>query len=105
MTFDFDLIKGKSIAWPRIENDEYIMVAGSVRPLMDAFRIAHTEMVLWLEGEYGLDRWEALPAPLPTRQGAHRECGGPELHRRRHVPQKTPASAVAAAGRGGKRPR
>ena len=60
VTFDFDLIKGKSIAWPRIENDEYIMVAGSVRPLMDAFRIAHTEMVLWLEGEYGLDRWEAL---------------------------------------------
>ena len=60
VTFEFDLIKGKSIAWPRIENDEYIMVAGSVRPLMDAFRIAHTEMILWLEGEYGLDRWEAL---------------------------------------------
>lgn len=60
VTFEFDLLKGKSIAWPRIENDEYIMVAGSVRPLMDAFRIAHTEMVLWLEGEYGLDRWEAL---------------------------------------------
>ena len=60
VTFEFDLIKGQSIAWPRIENDEYIMVAGSVRPLMDAFRIAHTEMILWLEGEYGLDRWEAL---------------------------------------------
>lgn len=60
VTFAFDLIRGKSIAWPRIENDEYIMVAGSVRPLMDAFRIAHTEMVLWLESDYGLDRWEAL---------------------------------------------
>ena len=60
VTFEFDVIKGKAIAWPRIENGDYIMVAGSVRPLMDAFRIAHTEMILWLEGEYGLDRWEAL---------------------------------------------
>ena len=36
------------------------MVAGSVRPLLDAFRIAHVEMVLWLESEYGFERWEAL---------------------------------------------
>jgi acetamidase/formamidase len=27
---------------------------------MDAFRIAHTELVLWLESDYGFDRWEAL---------------------------------------------
>lgn len=60
VTFEFDLIKGKAIAWPRIENDEYLMVAGSVRPLMDAFRIAHTEIIFWLEDDYGLDRWEAL---------------------------------------------
>ena len=60
VTFEFGLIKEKSIAWPRIENDEYIMVAGSVRPLMDAYRIAHTEIIFWLEEDYGLDRWEAL---------------------------------------------
>jgi amidase len=48
------------ISWPRLENDEYIMAAGSVRPLMDAFWIAHVEMVKWLESEYGFDRWEAL---------------------------------------------
>ena len=60
VTFEFDLIRGKSIAWPRIENDEYLMVAGSVRPLMDAYRIAHTEIIFWLEEDYGLDRWEAL---------------------------------------------
>lgn len=60
VTFEFDLKKGETIAWPRIENDEFLMVAGSVRPLMDAFRIAHTEMVLWLERGYGYDRWEAL---------------------------------------------
>ena len=60
MTFQFELIKNKKIAWPRYEDNDFIMVAGSVRPLLDAFRIAHVEMVLWLESEYGFERWEAL---------------------------------------------
>jgi len=60
VTFEIDVIKGKKIAWPRLENDDFIMVAGSVRPLMDAYRIAHVEMVKWLESEYGFDRWEAM---------------------------------------------
>jgi acetamidase/formamidase len=60
VTFQFDVIKGKKIAWPRYEDNEYIMVAGSIRPLLDAFRIAHVEMLLWLESEYGFERWEAL---------------------------------------------
>lgn len=60
VTFQFEVIKNKTIAWPRFEDHEYIMVAGSVRPLLDAFRIAHVEMILWLEKEYGFERWEAL---------------------------------------------
>ena len=60
MTFELDLIKGRKIAWPRLENEDFIMVAGSVRPLMDAFRIAHVEMVKWLEADYGFERWEAM---------------------------------------------
>jgi acetamidase/formamidase len=60
VTLQIDLIKGQRIEWPRLENDEFIMVAGSIRPLMDAFRIAHVEMVKWLESDYGFDRWEAL---------------------------------------------
>ena len=59
VSFKFDLIKGKKIAWPRIENDEYIMTVGSVRPLSDALRIAAVEMVEWLENEYKFDRWDA----------------------------------------------
>ncbi|MBP1598963.1 MAG: Acetamidase/Formamidase family protein [Acidobacteria bacterium] len=59
VTFQFDLIRKKKIQWPRIENSEYIMTTGSVRPLIDAFRIAHVEMVMWLTQEYGFDRWEA----------------------------------------------
>jgi amidase len=60
VTFQFELIKNKKIAWPRYEDNDFIMGAGSVRPLLDAFRIAHVEMVLWLESEYGFERWEAL---------------------------------------------
>jgi acetamidase/formamidase len=60
VTLQLDLVKNKKIEWPRLENEEHIMVAGSVRPLMDAFRIAHVEMVKWLESDYGFDRWEAL---------------------------------------------
>lgn len=56
---EFDLIKGKKIDWPRIENDTHIMVAGSARPLIDAFRLAHIELIEWLEADYGFERWEA----------------------------------------------
>jgi amidase len=59
VTFQFDLIKGHRIRWPRIENDEYIMVAGSVRPLIDALRIAYVELIDWLVSEYGFDKMEA----------------------------------------------
>jgi len=41
----FDIAKGKAIEWPRIENEEWIMVAGSSRPLMEAFKIAHIELL------------------------------------------------------------
>jgi len=54
-----DVIKGKAIGWPRIENDEYIMTTGSYRPLEDAFRIAYKEMVLWLTDEFGFEQMDA----------------------------------------------
>jgi amidase len=60
VTFQFDLVKGKRIRWPRIENDEYIMVAGSVRPLIDALRIAYVELIEWLVAEYGFDKLDAF---------------------------------------------
>ena len=59
VTLQFDLVKGKRIRWPRIENDEYIMVAGSVRPLVDALRIAYVELIEWLVADYGFDKMEA----------------------------------------------
>lgn len=59
VTFQFDLVKGKRIRWPRIENDEYIMVAGSARPLIDALRIAYVELIEWLMNDFGFEKMEA----------------------------------------------
>ena len=54
-----DVIKGKQIDWPRLEDGEYIMVAGSGRPLIDAFRLAHVELIEWLVADYGFGKWDA----------------------------------------------
>ena len=59
VAFQFDLIKGKRIRWPRFEDATHIMVAGSVRPLIDAFRIAQVELIEWLVADYGFEKMEA----------------------------------------------
>lgn len=59
VTVEFDVIKGRAIEWPRIESRDELMVVGSARPMEDAARIANTELVLWLEDDYGFDRWDA----------------------------------------------
>src|SRR5699024_8905171 len=59
VTLKFNLIKGKSIEWPRIESPEELMVVGSARPMEDAARIAYTELTNWLV-ETG--KWDQLDA-------------------------------------------
>jgi acetamidase/formamidase len=49
-----EVVKGVFAEWPRLENDDSIMVAGSYRPLEDAFRIAHTQIVQWIAKDTGL---------------------------------------------------
>jgi acetamidase/formamidase len=49
-----DVIKGVYCEWPRFEDDDSIMVAGSYRPLEDAFRIAHTQLIGWISAQTGL---------------------------------------------------
>jgi acetamidase/formamidase len=58
VVLQIDLVKGKRIDWPRLEDATHIMVAGSGRPLIDAFRLAHVELVEWLQ-EYGFGKWDA----------------------------------------------
>jgi acetamidase/formamidase len=59
VTLQLDLVKGKKILWPRIEDADHIMVAGSGRPLIDAFRIAHVELIDWLVADFGFEKMEA----------------------------------------------
>ena len=53
------LVKGIPTPWPRLEDDTYLMTTGSARPLEDAFRIAHTELVRWTASLTGLSTIDA----------------------------------------------
>jgi acetamidase/formamidase len=54
-----ELIKGVYCEWPRLQDDDYLMVAGSYRPLEDAYRIAHTQLIRWVAAETGLELMDA----------------------------------------------
>jgi acetamidase/formamidase len=54
-----DVMKGKTIRWPRFENDNYLMAVGIYRPLDDALRIAFTELVKWMHERAGLSEMDA----------------------------------------------
>ena len=59
VAFRFDLVKKKAIAWPRLEDAEYLMVAASARPLSDALRLSFVELVQWLMAEHGFEKADA----------------------------------------------
>ena len=42
-----DIVKGVTTPWPRIESDTHVMSTGSARPLEDAFRISHLDLIHW----------------------------------------------------------
>jgi acetamidase/formamidase len=46
---------GKPIAWPRAEDEQFIMAVGNARPLDEALQHATTELLRWLQEDYGLD--------------------------------------------------
>lgn len=49
------VLKGKRIHWPRGENEEFIFTVGNARPLDQCVQHATTEMLRWLDEDYGLD--------------------------------------------------
>jgi acetamidase/formamidase len=51
----FKVLKGKWSGWPRGENDEYIFTVGNARPLDQCVQHATTEMLKWLQDDYGFD--------------------------------------------------
>jgi len=69
VTLTVDLIKGHRIGAPRLEDDTYLMAAGSYRPLEDAMRIASRELIQWLTEDYGLspmDAYELLSVAMES---------------------------------------
>jgi acetamidase/formamidase len=52
--------KGRKIRWPRGENEDFIFTIGAAEPpLEQSLRHATTEMVRWLQEDYGLDKRSA----------------------------------------------
>ena len=66
------VLKAKNIGWPRAENEEWIMTVGNARPLDQATQHATTEMLRWLQADYGLD---ALGANLLLSQCVRYDLG------------------------------
>lgn len=53
--FTVGLIKDRKINWPRGENEQFIFACGNARPLDQALQHATTELMRWLESDYGLE--------------------------------------------------
>ena len=58
-TITVEVIKGVSTPTPRLENDERLLSIGCGRPLEDAVRISHVDMVRWITDLTGLDTLDA----------------------------------------------
>lgn len=59
ITLTINLIKQKRVNWPQIETSDYIMTVCSASPIRDAIWIAYKELLLWIEKEYKLNKWDA----------------------------------------------
>ncbi|HUN09142.1 MAG TPA: acetamidase/formamidase family protein [Aggregatilineales bacterium] len=59
MQFSVDLRKGQPSGWPRGENATHIFTAGNARPLDQAVQHATSEMLRWLQADYGFSAQEA----------------------------------------------
>jgi amidase len=66
------VLKGRTIGWPRGENAECIFTVGCARPLDQCVQHATTEMLKWLQQDYGLD---ALGANLLLAQCVRYDLG------------------------------
>lgn len=70
--FSVRVLKGTTIGWPRGENAADIFTVGCARPLDQCVQHATTEMLRWLQADYGLD---ALAANLLLAQCVRYDLG------------------------------
>ena len=59
VSFTVRVLKGQQIRWPRAESDTHIMAVGNARPLDQCVEHASTEMIRFLEDDFGLTTREA----------------------------------------------
>ena len=104
VAFRFGLRKKQAIAWPRLEDADHLMVAGSARPLTDALRIAFVELIDWLVADYGFDKADAYQLRLAGRRRPRRQRGRSALHGGRQVPEALPAAEPEGAAASPPRP-
>lgn len=55
VTVTVELAKGRRLGWPRGENADHLFTLGNARPLDQALQHATSELLRWLEADYGLD--------------------------------------------------
>ena len=53
------VLKGQESVWPRGENEDWLFTVGNARPLDQAVQHATTEMLRWLQADWGLDATSA----------------------------------------------
>ena len=58
-TITVDLIKGKNLPGPRIESPTEIMTVATGCPMERSTAQAYAWLILWMEEEFGWDRWKA----------------------------------------------
>ncbi|MEW6754558.1 MAG: acetamidase/formamidase family protein [Candidatus Latescibacterota bacterium] len=55
VTFAVGLRAGRTVGWPHAEDAEWILTVGNARPLDQGVQHATTEMLRWLQEDFGLD--------------------------------------------------
>jgi acetamidase/formamidase len=60
VTITVDLLKGKSIPRPRIRSPQEIMAVATGTPMERSVARAYADLVLWMEDDYGIPRWEGF---------------------------------------------
>ncbi|HAH44857.1 MAG TPA: acetamidase [Planctomycetaceae bacterium] len=58
-TLTIELIKQKTIAGPRIESPQELITVSSGTPMERATAEAFAQLILWMEADYGWNRWRA----------------------------------------------
>ncbi|MCO6457149.1 MAG: acetamidase/formamidase family protein [Pirellulaceae bacterium] len=58
-TIAVELRKNQRLAGPRIESPDELMTVATGCPMERAVATAHAELILWMERDFGWDRWRA----------------------------------------------